>query len=424
MKIVIAVHGTRGDVEPCAAVALELSRRGHDVRMAVPPNLVGFVESVGLGPAVPYGVDSQVQLEAEVFRKSWHVPNPVTELRQLRAYMSQGWSEMNTTLLALAEDADLILTGTTYEEVAANVAERLGIPLAALHYFPFRANAQIMPVPVPAWLPPLVWPSAEWLHWRLVKPAEDRQRHELGLPPARVRAIRRILDGGACEIQAYDPLFFAGLADRWAGRRPLIGSLTLQLDHETDVETDAWIADGTPPVYFGFGSMPVESPREAMATITAVCAELGERALVCSGAWDVDERYLPTVADHVRIVSTVNHTAVFPRCRAVVHHGGAGTTAAGLRAGAPTFVLWFGAEQPLWAEQIRRLKVGTAQRFSKATPGSIRDGLQTVLQPRYRHRAREIAALMTPPEASATAAADLVEAAALRGRVPIRQARR
>ncbi|MDD4868673.1 MAG: glycosyltransferase, partial [Mycobacterium sp.] len=67
MKAVLAVHGTRGDVEPCAAVALELRRRGHDVCMAVPPNLIAFVESVGL-TAVSYGPESHAQLDEEVFR--------------------------------------------------------------------------------------------------------------------------------------------------------------------------------------------------------------------------------------------------------------------------------------------------------------------------------------------------------------------
>ena len=68
MKIAVTIHGTRGDVEPCAAVALELQGRGHDVTMAVPPNLVGFVESVGLG-AVAYGPDSQQQLQGDVFER-------------------------------------------------------------------------------------------------------------------------------------------------------------------------------------------------------------------------------------------------------------------------------------------------------------------------------------------------------------------
>ena len=418
MKFAVAVHGTRGDVEPAAAAALELSRRGHDVRMAVPPNLVPFVEAIGLAPALPYGVDSQQQLEAEIFRTSYRIRNPVTALRELGDYMTQGWAEMSSTLVAMAADADLILTGTTFEEVAANVAEHLAIPLAALHYFPFRANTQILPVPVPGWLARSVWPAAETLHWRLIKRAEDAQRSHLGLPRARTRAIRRIVEGGAVEIQAYDPVCFAGLAEEWAELRPLVGSLTLQLDTATDTETDTWISAGPPPVYFGFGSMPVESPSAAVAMITEVCAELGERALICSGVWDIPDG--PGPAGHVRIVRNVNHATVFPRCRAVVHHGGAGTTSAGLRAGVPAFILWIGAEQPLWAKQVEALGVGTYQRFSDATTDSIRTRLRAVLEQRYAQRAREVAARMTTPESAAAAVADLLESAARRGRTRVR----
>lgn len=417
MKFAIAVHGTRGDIEPCTALALECVRRGHEVAMAVPPNLVPFVESAGLRSAVSYGVDSQQQLEAEIFRKSWKVQNPLTGLRQLRDYMTEGWHEMNGVLLDLAEDADLLLTGTTYEEVAANVAEHFGIPLAALHYFPFRANTQILPVPLPRRLVEPVWPAAEWLHWRVIKEAEDAQRRDLGLPKARARAIRRIIDSGALEIQAYDPQFFPGLAEDWAGHRPLIGGLTLQLHTAVDAEVTSWIADGTPPIYFGFGSMPVESPAAALAMISATCAALGERALICSGVWDVDDVALP---EHVKIVRSVNHAAVFPRCRALVHHGGAGTTAAGLRSGVPTLVLWVGAEQPIWADQVTRLEVGIAQRFSSVTTDSLRAGLAKVLQPRYAERARTVAGRMTPPEVAVTTAADLLEGAVRRGRVAVR----
>lgn len=420
MRFAVAVHGTRGDVEPCAAVALELLRRGHQVRIAVPPNLVRFVEEAGLETAVAYGVDSQQQLEADVFRQPLRIRHPWAAFREVRDYMTQGWAQMSNTLVSLAADADLILTGTTYQELAANVAEHHGIPLAALHYFPFRANPYVLPLKLPAPVVGSVWPIVESLHWRVIRPAEDAQRRELGLPQARVRAIRRMIDGGALEIQAYDKELFPGLAEEWTGRRPVTGALTLQLDTRTDAATSEWIDAGNPPIYFGFGSMPVESPAAAVAMISCVCADLGERALICSGVWKLDG----ATADHVKVVRSVNHSAVFPRCRAVVHHGGAGTTAAGLRAGAPTMVLWIGAEQPLWAARVKRLGVGEAQKFAAVTADSLRAGLRSVLTPASAQRARELAARMATPEQSLCAAADLLEASAKRGRVPVKVPRR
>ena len=153
-------------------------------------------------------------------------------------------------------------------------------------------------------------------------------------------APRRITERGSLEIQAYDEVCFPGLAAEWAkwdGQRPFVGALTMELPTDADDEVASWIAAGTPPICFGFGSMPVESPADTLAMIGAACAQLGERALVCAG-WS-DFSHVPHF-EHVKVVGAMNYAAIFPACRAVVHHGGAGTTAAGLRAGVPTLILW------------------------------------------------------------------------------------
>ncbi|HQC76307.1 MAG TPA: glycosyltransferase [Mycobacterium sp.] len=412
MKFAIAVHGTRGDVEPAAAVALELQRRGHQVRMAVPPNLVGFAESAGLRDVQSYGPDSQKQLEAEIFRDWWKLRNPLTVLRQAREYVTDGWAEMNETLVKLSGDADLILTGTTYQEVAANVAEAQGIPLAALHYFPARPNTHLLPVKLPLKLVEPVFAIAEWGHWRMLKPADDQQRRNLGLPRSGHRATKRIVDGGALEIQAYDPILFPRLEQEYGTRRPLVGSITLQLPTAEDATVTSWVAAGSPPIYFGFGSMPVDDPAEAVAMISGVCRELGQRALICSGVLALEG--IPDTPD-MMIVPSVNHAAVFPNCRAIVHHGGAGTTSASLRSGVPTLVLWVGADQPVWAEAVKRVGAGTAHRFSTTTPETLRADLRTVLGPTCTARAKEVAAAMIPPARSLADTVDLLERKAAAG---------
>ena len=105
----------------------------------------------------------------------------------------------------------------------------------------------------------------------------------------------------------------------------------------------------------------------------------------------------------------MNYAAVFPACRAVVHHGGAGTTAAVLRAGVPMLVLWDVADQPIWAAQVTRMKVGRAQRLSTASRASLVAHLRRILVPQHAARAREFATRMTEPAESVTAAANLLE---------------
>ncbi|OBH58690.1 glycosyltransferase [Mycobacterium sp. E2479] len=413
MKVVLASYGTRGDVEPCAALGRELLRRGHEVRMAVAPDLVRFAESAGLD-AIAYGLETRVLLGAyrdfwmSFFGNIWRVRDLRRLWAELREPVTQCWMDMSATLTSLTQGADLLFTGLAFERPAANVAEHYGIPLATLHYVPVRPNGQFVPF-LPAPLARSAMRAFDWLDWFVERKVENEQRRHLGLPRATRPAPRRIAERGSLEIQAYDEVCFPELAAEWVkyhGRRPFVGALTMETPTDADEEVGSWIAAGRPPIFFGFGSMPITSPADTLAMISAACAQLGERALVCSGWSDFSD--LPHF-EHVKVVGAVNFAAIFPACRAVVHHGGAGTTAVGLRAGVPTLILSMDVNQTLWGTQIRRLMVGTTRRFSRTTRESLVTDLRTILDQDYVARARELAARMTDPAESVAAAADLVE---------------
>jgi vancomycin aglycone glucosyltransferase len=141
VKFVFAAYGSRGDTEPCVAVAGELRRRGHDVRMAltVAEDMRAYVESAGL-VTVPYGRDWQDLLDDEDFTRM--LENPMAAIPQAVEYVSQVVAEKSATLVSLAEDADLIVAGMTEQTPAGNVAEYYRIPLAALHFFPAQLLQQ------------------------------------------------------------------------------------------------------------------------------------------------------------------------------------------------------------------------------------------------------------------------------------------
>ncbi|SPM43088.1 hypothetical protein MNAB215_5310 [Mycobacterium numidiamassiliense] len=425
MKFALACYGSRGDIEPCAAVGRELLNRGHEVRMAVPPELLDFVQSAGL-EAMPYGPNVQSFWDAEFLRKStwtdfrhnfWKVQGPIKLLRAALEPINHHWAQMGTTLRSLADGADLLLTGLTFREAAANVAEYYDIPLAILHHFPVRAHGQLGRI-LPAPLTRSAMTAMEWVVWRMTKDAEDAQRRALGLPKATVPAPQRIARRGATEIQGYDEVCFPELATEWAKeevRRPFVGTLTMELSTDADSQVASWIAAGTPPICFGFGSIPVESAAETVSMISAACAHLGERALICSGGTDFSEIHHP---DHVKVVGTVNYAATFPACRAAVHHGGAGTTAASLRAGVPTLILWSTDDQSIWGTQVKTLRVGAVRRFSETTQESLMEDLRQILAPECATRAREIGSQMTTSAESVARAADLLQdLARSRGRV-------
>jgi vancomycin aglycone glucosyltransferase len=399
VKFVLAVYGSRGDVEPGAAVGVELLRRGHDVVMAVPPDMLGFVGSAGLA-GVAYGPDSQGLLHDQDFigNLSTKMQNPLSILPEVIEHANRVCADKSATLTALAEGADLLVAGVAEQGIAANVAEFYGNSSAALHLFPAR-----------------VW-SSGGLYSQITKSAEDAQRRTLGLPQATDSSTAPTTDRVRLEIQAFEEFCLPKLAAGWVehnDRHPFTGALTLKLPTDVDDEVLSWIAAGPPPIYFGFGSTPVAAFADAVTTISAASAQLGERALICSGPNDFGN--VPQ-SEHVKIVDSLNHAAVFPACRAVVHHGGSGTTAAGLRAGVPMLILWLWLDQPMWAACAEELKVGLGRGFSQSGQESLISDLRVIRSPEYVARAREVATWMTPPAKSVAAAADLLEDAARAGR--------
>ncbi len=412
MKFVQACYGSRGDVEPSVALGAELLRRGHEVRMAVTPDLVDFAEAAGLS-AVAFGPDLQSFIDASRLALTgnafWKIPDLIRSVRQSRAVLVEAWRLTSATLTPLVDGADLLISHQYLEESAINIAEYYGIPLATLHVSPMRAHGQN----VPGLLSPLIGSAtaiSEWQQYRgWLKKPDVAQRRELGLPKATCPSRRRITERGSLEIQAYDEACFPGLAAEWAelgGQRPFVGTLTLALPTDADDAVASWIAAGTPPIYFGFGGTPVQSPADTIAMIAAACEQLGERALVCAAASDFSN--VPQY-EHVKVVSAMNFETIFPTCRALVHQGGSSTTPIGLRAGVPTLILWTWQSQALWGTQLQRLNVGTSRSLATTTEESLVSDLRRILAPEYAARARELSTRITKPAESVAYAADLLE---------------
>jgi vancomycin aglycone glucosyltransferase len=144
VKFLVAGYGSRGDVEPCIAVAGELVRRGHDVQMAVtvPPELSAFTTSLGL-TGVPYGRTWQTLLADGDFLQM--MENPISHLQQAVEFVSQLCSEKTETLMAMADGVDLLVAGMTEQSIVANIADYYRIPLAVLNFFPAQLLEQSSP---------------------------------------------------------------------------------------------------------------------------------------------------------------------------------------------------------------------------------------------------------------------------------------
>lgn len=408
MRIAIAVHGTRGDVEPCLAIARELRARGHSVVLALPPNLLAFARAVGFHELFSYGPDSAKQLHSNLFvnlHSLWFKPWRLA--KEARRYLTDGWHEMGSTLYSLSQDADLIVTGSTYQDVALNVAEARRLPLAALHFFPCRANSFVLPFPLPNSLVRAFFYLAERIYAFLLRSADVSQRRSLGLSPDGRPSSQRMRFHHALEIQIYDRLFFPGIESQLGSNRPLVGSLTLACPSPHDQAVLEWISRGTPPIYIGLGSMARIVDRAILDRIVRYCLSLNLRVLL-SGSADQD---LPAQVDphDLLVVDSLCHQLIFPRCRLVTHHGGSGTTGAVLRAGVPSIILWVSADQPVWATAVRRLGVGASHRLSGLTQDRWAALLSTALSSQVAERARSLQLQAIPADQAVIRTADLLE---------------
>ena len=412
MKIVLSCNGSRGDVQPAMALGSALARRDHEVTLAVPPNLLSWAADSGLDTQA-CGIDTDELLESDLVTRDLKSPNPVKRLRAVSEITLRGGSRLQHDLQTVGQGADVIIGGSAGQERILNVAESLGIPYVPLHYCPMRKNSAVSPLP---WLPPSLtapsWTLIERILWHTGASTENELRRELGLGCVSTPAASRIAGQGVPEVQAYDRLLFPGLGDEWGPRRPLVGFLEYQPSRpesqsdRTHSSLIDWLDAGSAPLYVGFGSMKIGDPGIIEHAIAATAERLGLRVLLATGGSHLS---IDPSDDRFFVRSTIDHTTVLPRCTAAVHHGGAGSTAASLRAGLPTGVCWFGADQPMWGQRLTRLGVGVSAPFSRIDADTLTSMVSTLLQPARRDTARAVAASLITPQRAAASAVAIVE---------------
>jgi SAM-dependent methyltransferase len=249
------------------------------------------------------------------------------------------------------------------------------------------------------------------LSWATLGRYANELRRQLGMRstwlPTGVRMARR----GDQVLQAFSSTVVPNLPAR--ASTPVVGYFSPRPQlHEVfgdagwDEDLDRWIGSGESPVYVGFGSMPVADDR-VLDIFRSSAERLGIRVLLSSGWSSVGA----TSDDRVRIVGKVDHDQVFPRCRAVVHHGGAGTTAAALTAGVPAVVCTVSFDQPFWADRVERLDAGVHLPFQNLSVSSLCAALNSAVEPARVAAASGIGSLLRAERAGQCRAADLIEAA-------------
>lgn len=386
MRVLLSTYGSRGDVEPMVGLAGRLRALGAEVRVCAPPEeeFTELLARVGI-PLTPAG--PSVRQLVRQLRVEGAPPDLTRRAADLIAAQFEA-------VAAAAEGADAIVaSGITPAAAAAQaVAEKLGIHYVYSTYCPVWLPS---PHHRPLGLPGRPFPPEETDNrelWRLEAQAMNAvfgapfntHRASIGLPP--IDDVRKDIFTDRPWLAA-DPIL-----SPWREPADLdvvqTGVWILPDERPLPADLEAFLDAGAPPVYVGFGSIPLRASEDiARAAIEAIRAQ-GRRALIYRG-WA--ELALTDEGNDCFVVGEVNQQALFGRVAAVVHHGGAGTTTTATRAGAPQVVLPQLGDQPYWAGRVAELGIGAAHDGPTPTTEYLSAALRTALAPETRARANAVA---------------------------------
>jgi UDP:flavonoid glycosyltransferase YjiC (YdhE family) len=349
-KIVLAPIGSRGDVQPMLALALGLRARGHDVRFGAPANFELWIRAHGL-PFTALAPD----MEADLRRHGDRVQSARHQMRILRREIVP---QQFAALLDLGAGADLIV-GAGLQAAGPSVAEALGVPYAFVAYAPVVLASAHHPPPMVRFqrLPRAVnracWRGFDALLSLVLAGPISRGRRALGLPP--VRNVAAYLTASPIIVAAETAL--TGVAPDLPAEAHLVPALRLPDEGDLPDEVRTFLAAGAPPVLLGFGSMVTHRMRAVIELFARAAERAGVRLLIQPGWTGVSAREV-RIGPHCTLIGAVPHHALLPHVRAVVHHGGAGTTTSVARAGRPQLIVPHLLDQFYWAGRVRALGLG------------------------------------------------------------------
>jgi sterol 3beta-glucosyltransferase len=400
MRITLLTWGTRGDVQPYVALGHALARRGHAIRVAANENHVAWVKRAGF-EAISMPLDLSALLRTDAARQWLASGQTTTFLRWVGSVEHAQHTAIADALIAACDGADAIVSSYFPCHRAAAIAEKMNIALVRAFTFPIKATCTYGSPYLPTWVPKLPLASLRHASHGIALGVAERSAR------ATLNALRARLGMGSQVGSAEAALWTKGIPtlhlfsehilprpEDWPRGHEVTGPCVLQDDVRRAVgedtptpELERWLAAGPPPLYFGFGSMPVLDPARLIDLILRICQKFRVRALVGAGWTEFAERQ---PSDDILIVGTFNHDALLPRCRAAVHHGGAGTTHASLRAGLPTLVCPVFGDQPLWGDRVAALGVGATFPFQRLSRSRLEPALELLLSEPVKARARSL----------------------------------
>lgn len=396
MKITILTFGSAGDVVPYVALALGLEKRGFTVVLAAPSNFEEYIKNSGLTYHPIYGNIQEI-LDSEQGKKLIASGNAKSFAKEMGEITYKNRYEMQRDTLAACEGADLIIGGTLMGFNAAIISAKLKIPLIDAYVNPAFYSTKEFPhfmVAPKNFYFGFLNSLSYTIFFNAYAASVAREVTEwcttLGLNTSAKSILKKIIEQKVPVLNGYSTSILPNPAD-WPDH--VITSGVWKKDNSNKIPNDpspelqAWIRNGTPPVYFGFGSMPVLDPEAMWKMVAEICEELNVRAIINAG-WSNTKGV--QLNDDVFVIQNADLEWLFPQCSCIVHHGGVGTTHLSLEAGVPTLICSIFADNPFWGERITKLGVGKHIRFKELSKEKIIKALKELQNEETR---KKVAAL-------------------------------
>jgi len=357
MKITILTYGSRGDVQPFLPLSLGLMEKGHSVKLAAPFRFKKLVEEHGIN-LVPLAGDPE-DLSRRL-NDAGH--NFIKMIRELMSHAIEIGADVWPQTEEACSDADLIIHSFTHLVGAHTLAREKNIPDIHVQPFPMFAPTGDYPNVT---LPDLRLRSlnrfthliSQKITWWTSKSGFEQVRRRAGLPK---RKLYWPFDDDPPHLRtpilcAWSPSVIPPSGD-WSPRVHVTGYYfsSTNTTYEPPVELASFLKTGKPPVCITFGSMVNRDKERIVRIICDALKQTNNRGIFLSGWSGVANQS----SDNAFYLEAVPHDWLLPQCKMVIHHGGAGTTAAGLRAGIPNVVVPYTADQPFWGRRVHAIGVG------------------------------------------------------------------
>ena len=361
MRIVIIAPGTRGDVQPYIALGKGLQSAGHTIRLVSHSNFESLVTSYGL-EFWSFGNDVKDAVENSDMQALTEKGNFLLLLAKMAKEAQREALRFAKGGLLAAQGMEIVLSGLGGLFIGIAIAEKLNIPLVQAYVVPFSPTREMSSVLTPK-LPPVLnrvsHQLTRQLMWQGFRSADTIARKKvLNIPAA---PLLGPYDSKSTHnmpiLYGFSPSVIPAPSD-WNDQTHITGFWFV--DEADDWQPPASLLDflqaGPAPIYIGFGSMSSRAPEQTADLIIQALKLTNQRAILLSGWGGLQKANIP---DSIFMIDSIPHSWLFPRVSAVVHHGGASTTAAGLKAGIPSVVIPFFGDQPFWGQRVAELGVGS-----------------------------------------------------------------